>query len=202
MENYISINNRRIELNDDQVRRILLAADQQKTKLSSITVGDTFKIGKYELVVLSQDEGYSSVITKALVADAQVFGKSNNYAESEVDVKCQEFAQELACVIGWDNIVLHEVDLTSDDGLKDYGVLDRRASLLTADRYRRYVEILDKHKIDAWWWLATPHSTATHENASWVLCVSPSGSISIDDCYDDYGVRPFCILKSNIFVSK
>ena len=201
MENYISINNRRIELNDDQVRRILLAADQQKTKLSSITVGDTFKIGKYELVVLSQDEGYTSVITKALVADAQAFGKSNNYAESEVDVKCQEFAQELACVIGWDNIVLHEVDLTSDDGLKDYGVLDRRASLLTADRYRRYVEILDKHKIDAWWWLATPWSTARHDHEVCVLCVAPSGSICNGDCDDDNGVRPFCILKSSIFVS-
>jgi hypothetical protein len=95
------------------------------------------------------------------------------------------------------------VDLTSDDGLKDYGKIRRRASLLTADLYRRYVEILDKHKIDKWWWLATPHSTARHENASWVKCVAPSGYFGSDNyCGGGCGVRPFCILKSNIFVSK
>ena len=99
-------------------------------------------------------------------------------------------------------MVTFDVDLTSDDGLKDYGVIQRKAALMTADQYRKYVQILDRYKPDEWWWLATPHSTATHENADWVNCVSPAGNF--DYGFYDYqrGVRPFCILKSSIFVSK
>ena len=78
----------------------------------------------------------------------------------------------------------------------------RKASLLTTEQYRRYVEILDKHKIDKWWWLATPYSTAAHEDTDYIKCVSPPGDIG-DGYYDfDFGVRPFCILKSDILVSK
>jgi len=68
--------------------------------------------------------------------------------------------------------------------------------------YRQFVDILDEHKIDAWWWLATPYSTPRHEHTSWVKCVSPSGYIGYGGYYHCRGVRPFCILNSNIFVSK
>ena len=95
------------------------------------------------------------------------------------------------------------MDLTSEDGLKDYGCIQRRASLLTADMYRHFVGILDLHKLNEWWWLATAHSTKRHENDRWAKCVSPSGGIN-NVIYGNVGngVRPFCILKSTIFVSK
>ena len=93
------------------------------------------------------------------------------------------------------------MDLTSDDGLKDYGSICRKASLLTADLYRRYVQILDTCKPSAWWWLATPYSTPAHESSTWIKCVAPAGFIFYDYFYIDFGVRPFCILNSNIFVS-
>jgi hypothetical protein len=63
------------------------------------------------------------------------------------------------------------------------------------------VDVLDLHNPKKYWWLATPHSTKRHENDKWVKCVSPSGFIDIGYFYNDYGVRPFCILKSDIFVS-
>lgn len=201
MENYIFVNNHKIELNDDQIRRIMEAVGQQ-VKLSEVAVGDSFKIGSHELVVLSQDGEYTSVIRKDLLPKDLRFGQSNKYSESDVDEACTAFARELADVVGWESIPFHTVDLTADDGLKDYGAVDRRVSLLTADRYRRYVEVLDNHKPKRWWWLATPYSTATHDNDSWVKCVSPSGGIDYDFCNNGHGVRPFCILKSSIFVSK
>ena len=123
-------------------------------------------------------------------------------AADAIETLTTELADEIAAIVGAENLVEHTVDLTADDGLKDYGKIRRKASLLTADLYRRYVEILDKHKIGKWWWLATPHSTARHEDASWVKCVAPSGDIYYVGCDSDFGVRPFCILKSNIFVSK
>lgn len=203
MKNYICINNQRIELTEEQVKQIVAAQGQQDSsvQLSGIAVGEIFKIGHHEFIVLEHSGDTTAVIRKELLPDMQ-FGDSNNYDGSHVDEKCQEFAQEVAEIISWDNIVLHTVDLTSNDGLKDYGTVERRASLLTADRYRRYVDILDNFMPEDWWWLATPFSTKKHDSDSFVLCVAPSGFIG--NVYYDYvcGVRPFLILKSNIFVSK
>lgn len=202
MENCIIINNQRIELTREQVRQIIAAQTNPAVQLSEIAEGDTFKIGEHEFIVLEQIGEDTAVIRKDLLPDA-TFGENNKYNDSGVDKLCCAFADEIESIIGGDKFVLHTVDLTANDGLKDYGQIRRRASLLTAERYRRYVEILDKFKPDRWWWLATPYSTEKHENSSWVLCVAPSGYIFNDDfCSYDFGVRPFCILKSTIFVSK
>lgn len=201
MENYIKINNQKIMLTEAQVKEI-----QQSfgvgVKLADVPVGETFKVGEYEFVVLEHSKETTAAILKELLFDEKQFGKNNNYNCSFVDVICGDFADKLAGVIGNAAIVEHTVDLTADDGLKDYGKIKRRVSLLTANLYRRYVEILDKHKIDAWWWLATAYSTPAHNATNWVNCVSPSGYINYDNYYRNRGVRPFCILKSNIFVSK
>ncbi len=203
MKNYICINCQKIELTEEQVARICAAQGQWGVKLADIPEGDTFKIGDCEFIVLEHSGDTAAIIRKELLSEGTEFAeKGNNYDGSYVDEKCQEFAQELAEIVGWDSIVLHKVDLTSDDGLKDYGEIERRASCLTAEMYRKFVEILDKFMPDRWWWLATAHSTERHGNDNWAKCVAPSGSINNIYCNNDNGVRPFCILKSNIFVSK
>ena len=203
MKNYIYINNQKIELTKDQAKQIAEAYGIQQKQLSDCAVGRTVKIGNFEMVVLDQQEGQTALILKGMYGEDTEFGKkNNNYDGSYVDKKCQQFAQELAEIVGGENIVLHKVDLTSDDGLKDYGEVERRASLITADMYRKFVEILDTVNPEAWWWLATAHSTRRHENDAWVKCVSSSGYINGDCYYNDGGVRPFCILKSTIFVSE
>ena len=203
MENYIVINNHRIELTEEQVNQIIAAHNPgiPTIKLSTIPAGDTFKIGVHEFIILEQSGDTTAVILKDLLA-GQKFGTTNNFDGSDVDKTCGEFIDEIAAFIDADNIVEHTVDLTANDGLKDYSKIKRRCSMLTADRYRRYVEILDKFKPDEWWWLATPFSTKKHGNDSWILCVSPSGCICNDHYSYGSGVRPFCILKSTIFVSK
>ena len=200
----ININGRQVDLPDDLAQQLIEDHGVPQKTLADAVAGDTVKIGNFEMVVLEQLDGQTALILKGMYGEDTEFGEENNaYDGSYADQKCQAFAQELAESIGWDNIVLHKVDLTSDDGLKDYGVIERRASLITTDMYRKIVEILDTVNPKCWWWLATPHSTKRHENDAWVKCVSPSGCISIvNDIYDDIGVRPFCILKSNIFVSK
>ena len=201
MENYIYINNQKIELTDEQVKQIMGAYNQRK-QLSEYAAGDTVKICGFEMVILEQGDGQTALILKGMYGEDSEFGeKNNNYDGSYVDKKCQQFAQELAEIVGGENIVLHKVDLTSDDGLKDYGEVERRSSLITADMYRKFVEILDTVNPEAWWWLATAHSTKRYENDAWAKCASPSGCISINYYNYDIGVRPFCILKSDIFVS-
>ena len=197
----ININGHKVELPEDLAQQLIQEHGVPQKTLADAVAGDTVKIGNFEMVVLEQLDGQTALILKGMYGDDTEFGENNAYDGSYVDQKCQAFAEELAKIIGRDSIVLHKVDLTSDDGLKDYGVIERRASLITADMYRKFVDILDTVNPRRWWWMATPHSTKRHENNTWAKCVSPSGCFDINYCYDDGGVRPFCILKSNIFVS-
>ncbi len=202
MNNCIIINGQEIELTQEQIAQIVAAYNAEDIKLAEFQVGEVAKIGGREFVVLEQYPEATAVILKDVLPEEVTFGSNNNYDGSNPDKACGEFAKELFAAIGSENVLAHEVDLTADDGLKDYGAVERAVSLLTATQYREYVEILDKFKPDTWWWLATPHSTQTHENDEWVKCVSPSGCIYYNRYYGGGGVRPFCILKSGIFVSR
>ena len=194
---------KKYELTEVQADGLVKRITSAQSQLEEADLGMPVTIGRYEFVVLEQFEDSAAVILKELLDKDILFGKNNCYDGSDADKACKAFAEEIAGIVGAEKLVAHTVDLTSDDGLKDYGSIQRRASLLTADLYRKYVEILDLHKVDRWWWLATPHSTKRHENDLRVKCVSPSGRLDCDYYgYGYYVVRPFCILKSDIFVSK
>ena len=201
MKNYISLNGKKIELTTEQVTQMQKSLGIENVKLKSISVGDTFKIGGHEFIVLEHSKDTTAVILKNLLHKNKEFGASNNYKDSYIDDICKKFGNDISDVIGEENLIKHTVDLTSDDGLKDYGSVKRKMSILTTNLYRRYVEPLDKYKIDAWWWTATAYSTPTHGYSTLVKCVSPAGDIYDNYCRDIRGVRPFCILNSNIFVS-
>lgn len=202
MKNYISINGQQIELTDEQVDELKNSFNLPRVKLADVPVGETFKIGNHEMVVLEHSGDTTAVIRKDLLPD-QKFGSNNNYDGSDADKTCCKFADEIEAVVGKDNLCLHTVDLTADDGLKCYGSVKRKASLLTTEKYRRFVYTLDKHRPDEWWWLATALSTAAHGCKTAVKCVAPSGFLNGNyyNCVY-FGVRPFCVLKSHIFVSK
>lgn len=183
--------------------RKISGKELEKKTLAEFAPGSIVKIGNHEMIVLEQMDGKTALIRKECFEDESAFGsENNNYAESIVDSLCGAFADVIAAEVGSDNILEHDVDLTVLTGDKSYGALTRQVSLMTLERYQRYVDILDQHKPDSWWWLATADSTKRHKNDNWVLCVSPSGCIGIVSCYYDGGVRPFCILKSHIFVSR
>lgn len=201
MKNYISINGLKTELTEEQIEQIKASFGLEAVRLCNVSVGDTVKIGDYEMIVLEQSVDTTALICKDFI-DKCSFGGSNNYDGSEVDKLCNNFATDLAKLVGEDNVIRHTVDLTSDDGLKDYGSVKRFASLLTADRYRRHVYTLDKFKPDSWWWLATPETAQPHGAPTWILCVSPSGLIDFDGYfYDVRGVRPILYFNSSIFES-
>lgn len=174
----------------------------EKKTLAEFQPGSVVKIGNHEMIVLEQMDGKTALIRKECFEDESAFGsENNNYAESFVDSLCGAFADVIASEVGSDNILEHDVELTALTGDKSYGAVTRQASLLTLGRYQRYLDILDQHKPDPYWWLATANSTNRHENDRWALCVSPSGIISYGGYDIHCGVRPFCILKSDIFVS-
>ena len=200
MENYMVINGQTIELTNEQVEELKNALNTNVC-VKDVASGDPFVYCGVEFVVLDHTEIGTLIMTKDLVSDAVKFGANNNFADEACEVR--KFLEEYSKKFNKDDFVEFEVDLTSDDGLKDYGTFKSMVALLTADQARKYVDILDKHKVNKWWWLVTSFSTPKHEDDEWVKCVSPRGGIYDDHSDDDYdGVRPVYILKSNIFVSK
>ena len=201
MTNYIKLNGKKIELNDTQVEEIKRSFGIGAKKLSEIPEGGTFKIGKYEFAVLEQLEDSAVVIKKDKYGTDIHFGTNNNYDGSDADKLCNKLGDEIAKIIGSDNMIEFDLDLTANDGMKCYGSVKRRMALRTADMHRKYVYIFENLP-KFWEWLSTPDSTPKHEVETLVLCVSPRGDINVNGSRYYDGVRPFCILKSDIFVSE
>lgn len=171
-------------------------------KLTEIETGKTFTVGGIEFIKFSDENGETVVVAKNILFRSR-FGNNNDLRGSDILKKLNvDFLPKLVEAVGDENICEFETDLTTFDGLKPYGAMKAKVSLPTLDFYRENVEIFDRYKADSWWWLATPESAEQHNNANWILCVAPSGRIIYIDFFNDnFGVRPFCILKSDIFVS-
>ena len=199
LKNYICINGNKTELTKEQLKQ--LGIIPVTCYLSDD--GKIAHIGDYEFIVIKRDEkiGTVELLLKETFGD-KIFGETNDFRESKIKEFLEDFAEEISKIIGEENLVEHIVDLTADDGLKCYGAIKSKMSLITAKMARENVEILDEFKHENWWWLVTPFSTPKHEDSTWVKCVSPHGFIGncTSNC-DFLGVRPFCIVKSSIFVS-
>jgi len=210
MENCIVLNGKKTELTEAQVESIRsafvtdeISSDSREKKLSDFKEGETFRIGEHEFIVLGEMESGIAVALNDYIAEMR-FGDNNNFADEDNDIrqKLKGFEKEMETLVGADNLYVHNVDLTANDGMKDYGSVEVKVSVMTADLRRRFAYMMDKFKKD-YEWLATAYSTPAHNNEVWVMCVSPSGYVNyFNSNYGNGGVRPFCILNSNIFVSK
>lgn len=173
-------------------------------QLEAYEPGTTVKLGKFEFIILEQGDKCTKLLLENLWKTAKFDDHNNNFGKSKIfsDLN-KNFYKELSAIVGKENIIKHNVDLTSDDGRKDYGIVNCNISLLTCDMYREFVEIIDKYRITTeWWWLATPCSTASNGYGYTIRCASNVGTLNSDSFRYDKGVRPFCILKSNILVSE
>ena len=73
---------------------------------------------------------------------------------------------------------------------------------ITFDEAREFNDLLVNKNLNDWGWTCTPWSTKERGWEYSVAVVSSSGYIDGCDFSGSLGVRPFCILKSHIFVSK
>lgn len=170
--------------------------------LRDIAEGECFKLADdEEFIVLEQNVGQTIVLRKEPICK-MCFGKNNNFKESDVLDKLKDYQKKIQRIVGERSLKEFCLDLTSLDGLCDYGKIDVKMGLLTLKMARKYVHITDKHKTKEYCWLATPWSTKKHNNDDLVLCVSPYGYVSYELYYSSViGVRPLCILGSDIVVS-
>ena len=177
--------------------------ENKRVLFENVKDGGVFTVGSMEFIKFPDRNGVTPAVAKKEVFDS-VFGKNNNFAESEILERLEtEVLPNIAAAVGEENLVLFETDLTTLDGLKVYGKMKSMISLPTFDFYRENVEIFDKHKVDGWWWLATPDSAEPHFDPVWAICVSPRGSFICRGSCDGglIGVRPFLNFVSSIFES-
>ena len=122
----------------------------------------------------------------------------NDFAASSVRAFLNgDFLEELAAA-GADKeaFVPIVLDLTSDDGLDDYGTDSAKIGLITDQMYRAFRKIIPKASED--YWTCTPYSGLSYG----VRYVDTSGALNYNYAYaGNWGVRPLCALKSDILVS-
>ncbi len=185
---------------------------KQKVQLGSLKPGETFKIGEHDFIVLAHEY---SLLTSGGCSTTKVISKNFMKKNVTFDDDCRDYSKSnlkkvlekeilpvIAKKVGSSNLVVHIVDLTSVDMQKEFEPCECLVRPLTFDEVRKYNDLLVNKELDSWWWTCTPWST---EERGWkygITVVSSSGRIGSRGCHFNYGARPFCIIKSNIFVSK
>ena len=176
-----------------------------KVELSTLKPGEVFLMAGHEFIVLKHgniESGCTAVICKDLWEENVKFGDSRDYNKSNVKKIMDKVAGEIEAEVGADNLVEHEVSLTSVDMQNEFGSCKCKVRPVTFDEAREFNNLLVNKDLPDWWWTLTPWSTADRGYTYSIAVVSPSGDFDDDICLNGLGVRPFCILKSNIFVSK
>lgn len=178
----------------------ILKTNNTKKLLAELSIGDEFQLAKVTWKILDiTDTGYMCL---AEPMDNKKFDfDNNNWKASNLrSYLNKEFLKKIEEEIGKGNVLEFERNLLSLDGQTEYGTCIDKVSLLTIDEYRKYRKYIPN--ASKWWWLITPSSTLCNNQSVAVTIVTCSGDIT-DECYGiSNGVRPLCVLNSNIFVSK
>lgn len=194
-----------LELARELVKRLEEAERNEKVRLSELNLGDVFKIGEHDFIVLKHDCDTTTVISKGFMAENIVFDEdTRDYNKSNLKKVIESEIQPIIeSEVGSKNLVEHEVELTSVDMQHEFCNFSCKVRPITFDEAREYNNLISNKSLDDLWWSCTPWSTADRGAKYSMAVVSPSGFISIGHCcISSSGVRPVCILKSNIFVSK
>ena len=172
--------------------------------LADLKPGDKFSTGIGNFIVLEQKEDCAVIITEKLYMEDEIFDDScNDYKKSSLREKFDgEILDEFISEFGEKNICENEAGLVTVDGQKAFEKLLTKVRPLTFDEAREYNDLLVNEKLPDWYWTCTPWSTKERGREYSVAIVSPRGYFSGSRCYCNFGVRPVCILKSNIFVSR
>ena len=172
--------------------------------LADLKPGDKFSTGIGNFIVLEQKEDCAVIITEKLYMECEIFDAScNDYKKSSLRELCEgEILNEFSEEFGKENICTNEAGLVTVDGQEVFGKLLTKVRPLTFDEAREYNDLLVNKDLQDWYWTCTPWSTKERGYGRSVAVVSPRGIINYSNCGNYNGVRPVCILKSNIFVSR
>lgn len=183
-----------LDMARELVKQLEEAEKLTKVQLSKLKPGEVFKIGEHDFIVLEQKNGATKVIFKGFMEENIAFDENTrDYSESNLKEVIESDIQP---------IIEHIVDLTSVDMQHEFKLCTCKVRPITFDEARQYNGLLVNKELGDGWWTCTPWSTAERGWTYAIAVVYPTGDLS-NHSYDVFnGVRPVCILKSNIFVSR
>lgn len=137
------------------------------TNITTLRPGEHFMFKNFEWVCLDPnhpDGGLLAIMAEPLANDMKFCpsenfvdgrGNWNNYRTSLIrEILNDSIAKKLRTNKLGDNLLLHTVDLTADNGDRAYGAVADLVFILTCDEYRKYRDYIPHY--DDWIWTATP----------------------------------------------
>lgn len=193
-----------LEVARELVKQLENEERKNKVQLSTLVPGDVFGIGENDFIVLERMGSKTKVISKNFMAENVIYDEnSRDYNESNLKRVIEDEIQPIIeSEVGEENLFEHMVELTSVDMQHEFFDRNYKVRPITFDEARKYNNLLPNKDLDDWWWTCTPWSTAERGWTYSMAVVSSAGCVGCSDCFSSFGVRPVCILKSNIFVSK
>lgn len=175
-----------------------------KKALKAAARGTVFPYAGQRWIVLEHDASGRTLCLTGNIVESRAFDEDNrnNFAEASSNRYLNgAFLDNLIEATGGSHAFLvHELDLTADDGLKDYGTCNVTIFLLTVDQYRRNRDVIPN--ADDWWWLSTAVSTASNGYEHSARYVNTDGTLRWNYAYNgDLDLRPACYLDSDLLIS-
>jgi hypothetical protein len=150
----------------------------KKIALKNAARGTAFDYAGQSWILLENDDGRALCLSKDII-ETRAFdeGNCNNFAvaSSKEYLNGAYLDNLLEDVNGPNAFLTTELDLTTDDGLKDYGTCTVTIFLLTVDQYRRNRDVIPN--ADDWWWLSTAFSTKSNGYESLARRVGTDGTL-------------------------
>lgn len=160
-----------------------------------------FTMGGIAWTVIQTGANWVKCITSECVEERAFDAKNrNDFAASDICAYLNgEFLRRLIKAGAPEEMFEYfHIDLTAEDGLKNYGFDRVRVGLITCEEYRLLRGNIPTLP-NCWWWTATPDSPIN----TYVRNVYSDGTLGNGFAYKygSYGVRPVCVLKSEILKS-
>ena len=176
--------------------------------IGDVAAGTTVRFADIEWTVLDTeiDQDESDELATLVLAKDVLFekafdeGNSNDWRNSTLRKYLnEEYLHQIREKLDADPIVPFIRDLTSEDGLKDYGKCPDKISLISCDEYRKYRQFIPD-KSD-WWWTLTPYSTPYSGSSHSARLVNTDGTLYANYAYNgNLGVSPAFCMSSDFVV--
>ena len=174
-----------------------------KKALKTAARGTVFPYAGEKWVVLEHDPAGRTLCLRLDLIPNKPFDENNcnNFATSSSKewMNGPYLDNLIDAVKGPHAFLATELDLTADDGLKDYGTCNVTIFSLTVDQYRRNRDVIPN--ADGWWWLSTAYSTASNGYEHSARRVRYGGTLNGGSAYNgSCGLRPACYLDSDLLI--
>ena len=181
---------------------------QKNMELCRVRQGEAFTFDGVRFVKLDESAGAAFVVAEDVMLENIPFEHEdaeredhNNFKGSNLELSIVELLTVKHQKIQ-DAVVERPIDLTTMDGMTDYGMPTVTVRALTIDEYRKYRKFIPLASKP--YWLATGWTTKSSplSGAGYAYYVNTGGALYSDLVYRaHFAARPALYLKSSILVS-